>query len=225
MLKYGNPLYSLYENKDFNLLPISTKKKYLEMSLTLTPINLKEAVLSFGPFYGSLVLIKKELLSDLGFSDTSVKLFNPETPGIFVGSDKKDYFYLFGPRGLTRLQVEGDNRRALVSIFEQFIFSKLVLRSEKNIYNSSQHSEILEAEDALSYGNEEALLTYYTSIVKDLTNQKIVDGKTDLKIEGLNALLLNIKSVKSHLKNQNVVNSFENIINQLTPMEKPGEKR
>ena len=225
LLEYGNPLYSILHKTDLKDLPIKSKKELLTHIMLLSPLNLLETTPQLGPFFGSAILLKKRLLDETISNDTVVKFYAPETPVFFVASAQQDFFYLLAPDGLIRFVVDSIKRGPLVSVFEQEIFQKFLFDANVTVTRNNQRVEILEAQDAFLQGDEHTLLTYYVGVANNLTNQQIIYNDIDLTAEARAAVFSNIETVQKFIKDKNVYRSFDDIKYQLTPMEKPGEKR
>ncbi|MBC7427065.1 MAG: FHA domain-containing protein [Bacteriovorax sp.] len=224
-LEYGNPLYFLLHSVALKDLPLKNRKEVIANTLLLSPFNLKEIAPKFGPFFGSTVLLKKQLLDATASNDTIVKFYAPETPIMFIGSSQQDYFYLLAPDGLDRFVVDSIKRGPMVSVFENDIFTKLLFAPDITLIRNNQQVEILEAQDAFLHGDEHTFLTYYIGVANSLSNAKIIQIDQDLTNKARAAVIKNLETVQKFIKDKNVYKSFDDIKKQLTPMENPGVKR
>lgn len=224
-LSYANPLYSVVQPISFSILPIKDKKQILEDALLITPLHLKNSAKSFGPFFGNALNLKSLLLDKNEGNDIALKTYKHETPLLFIGSTQQDFFYLFGPTSLLKFQVESQGNRSLAAVFEKFVFSKLVPEPDAQFAVTDTKPTILSVQDAFLHGHEDSILTYYVEIANSLMKEKTMYEEVDLTEKAKLALLGNIKSNQKFITDVNVYRSFTNLINQLTPMEKPGEKR
>jgi hypothetical protein len=224
-LEYGNPFYGLLHLTAFKNLSLQKRKEVLSNILTLSPFNLKDTAPNFGPFFGSIVLFKKHLLDVANTNDTIVKFYASETPAMFIGSAQQDFFYLLAPDGLERFVVDSTKRGPLVAAFENEIYSKLLSDPYAVDIKNNQHVEILEAQDAFLHGDEHTLLTYYVGVANNLSNLKDIQTDTGLTNKARAAVVKNIEVVQKFIKDKAVNKAFDDIKNQLTPMENPGVKR
>ena len=224
-LEYGNPFYFLLHSDPLKNLSIKNRKEIIMNSLILSPFNLRETATRFGLFFGSTILLKKQLLDVTKTSDTIVKIYAPETPVIFVGSTKEDFFYLLTPDGLERFVVDSSNRAPMVSVFENDIFTKLLFESDIIDITNNQNVEILEAQDAFLQGDEHTLLTYYIGVANNLGKAKVIQVDQDLTNKARFAVIKNLDEVQKFIKDKSVYRAFDDIKKQLTPMENPGVKR
>lgn len=225
LLEYGNPFYDFFQREPLGNLSVKEKKTLIKGLLLQTPLKFKDPLITLGPFMGSGVLVKSHLLDNISTSDLVLKIYRPETPIMYVGSAQQDFFFLFQGDHLSRYKVSGKVKSNLVSVFEQEVFSKLVIDSESPVSVSGQKLSILSVQDAFLHGHEESILTYYVEIANSLTTTKIIHGEMDFTEVAKLAVVSNIKSNQKFITSPIVHRSLNGIINQLTPMEKPGEKR
>lgn len=223
-LEYGNPLYSTLHKSPLTEATVKEKKALVESVLLLSPINLKESAKALGPFFGSGVLVKESLMNGNLKNDMVLKTYLPETPILFLSSSQQDFFYLFGPERMRRFVADSIHRGSLLTVFEQSVFTKLI-QDNNPLKPNNQNVTILEAQDAFLHGDEQTFLTYYVGIANSLSNVKIIHAEVDLTDKAKLAVIRNIEAVQKFIKNKNVYKSFNDIKNQLAPMEKPGEKR
>lgn len=224
-LEYGNPLYSTLHKSPLLDSTLKEKKALVESVLLLSPINLKESAKALGPFFGSGVLVKESMMNGNLKNDMVLKTYLPETPILFLSSTQQDFFYLFGPERMRRFVADSIHRGSLVTVFEQSIFTKLIQDNSNPLKPNNQNVTLLEAQDAFLHGDEQTFLTYYVGIANSLSNVKIIHAEVDLTDKAKLAVIRNIEAVQKFIKNKNVYKSFNDIKNQLAPMEKPGEKR
>jgi hypothetical protein len=224
-LKYSNPLFSLFQRTALKDLTLKEKKELIVSAILITPVHLKYSAKSFGPFFGSALLLKSLMLDKNPSNDIVLKTYRPETPVMFLASTQQDLFYLFERQGLTRFQVEGLKNSSLVATFERDVFSKLVSDFNPQVSANQKSPTILSVQDAFLHGDEETILTYYVEVANSLLKDKIVYEEVDMTEKAKLALIGNIKSVQKFITDVNVYRSFNKILNQLAPMEKPGEKR
>ncbi len=224
-LQYGNPLYSLLHRTKLNELTLKEKKEIVENILSLSPIKFMSTTASFGPFFGSGILLKEKFLGGNSSSDITVKAYAPETPVISVSSSQQDFFYLFGKDGIHRFVIDAPSRGGMTAILEDSFFTKFTADSEGPEIKNTQVVTLLQALDAFLQGNEQSFLTYYIIEANSLSNVKILHAEMDLTETAKLALIKNIEAVQKFIKDKNVYKSFNDIKNQLAPMEKPGEKR
>lgn len=224
-LKYANPFYSLLHRKNLSELTIKGKKELVENILLLSPIKFMSTTASFGPFFGSGILLKEKFLGGNSQSDITVKTYAPEIPVISVSSSQQDFFYVFGADGIYRFVIDAPSRGAISVILEDDIFTKLSTDSEGPEIKNNQVVSLLQAQDAFLQGSEQSFLTFYINEANSLSNVKILHAEIDLTETAKLALTRNIEAVQKFIKDKNVYKSFNDIKNQLAPMEKPGEKR
>jgi hypothetical protein len=224
-LKYGNPFYSTLHKSPLAQDSLKEKKALIESVLLLSPIQLAKSAKALGPFFGSGLLVKESLMNSNIKNDMVLKTYRPETPLFFLSSSQQDFFYLLGPDRIRRFEVDSLTKGNLITVFEQAIFTKLTIDTENPIKPNKQNVTILEAQDAFLHGDEQTFLTYYVGIANSLSNVKIIHAETDFTDQAKLAVIKNIDAVLKFIKNKNVYKSFNDIKNQLAPMEKPGEKR
>lgn len=224
-LKYGNPLYSTIHKSSLIQDSLKEKKALIESVLLLSPIHLAQNAKTLGPFFGSGLLVKESLMNSNIKNDMVLKTYKPETPLFFLSSSQQDFFYLLGTDRIRRFVVDSLNKGNLITVFEQAIFTKLAPDSETPIKPNLQNVTLLEAQDAFLHGDEQTFLTYYVGIANSLSNVKIIHAEADFTDQAKLAVVRNIEAVQKFIKNKNVYKSFNDIKNQLAPMEKPGEKR
>lgn len=224
-LKYGNPLYSTLHKSPITEATLKEKKAMVENTLMLSPINLKDSAKNLGPFFGSGILVKERLMNGNVKNDMVLKTYSPETPILFLSSTQQDFFYILGPDRLRRFVADSTSGGQLTTIFEQSIFTKLIQDNSNPIKPNHQNVTLLEAQDAFLHGDEQTFLTYYVAIANSLSNVKIIHAEVDLTDKAKLAVIKNIEAVQKFIKNKNVYKSFNDIKNQLAPMEKPGVKR
>jgi hypothetical protein len=204
---------------------LKEKKAMIESTLLLSPINLKDSAKALGPFFGSGILVKELLMNGNLKNDMVLKTYLPETPILFLSSSQQDFFYVLGPERMRRFVADSTASGPLLTVFEQSIFTKLVQDNSNPLKPNNQNVTILEAQDAFLHGDEQTFLTYYVGIANSLSNVKIIHAEVDLTSQAKLAVIKNIEAVQKFIKNKNVYKSFNDIKNQLAPMEKPGEKR
>jgi hypothetical protein len=224
-LKYGNPLYSTLHKSSVIGSTLKEKKALVESVLLLSPINLAKSAKTLGPFFGSGILVKEALMNGNLKNDMVLRTYMPETPVLYLSSTQQDFFYLLDPVRMRRFVVDSTNRGNLLTVFEQSVITKLNQDSNNPLTPNHQNVTILEAQDAFLHGDEQTFLTYYVGIANSLSNVKIIHAEVDLTDKAKLAVIRNIEAVQKFIKNKNVYKSFNDIKNQLAPMEKPGEKR
>lgn len=224
-LKYANPLYSVLHKSPISESTLKEKKSFIESVLRLSPINLAVSAKTLGPFFGSGILVKEALMNGNLKNDMVLRTYMPETPVLYLSSSQQDFFYLLDPVHMRRFVVDSTNRGNLLTVFEQSVITKLNQDSNNPLVPNHQNVTILEAQDAFLHGDEQTFLTYYVAIANSLTNVKIIHAEVDLTSQAKLAVIKNIEAVQKFIKNKNVYKSFNDIKNQLAPMEKPGEKR
>ncbi len=225
ILEFGNPLYSVLHSTAFRNLPVKSRKHIIQSVFKISPYNLKETAPKFGPFFGAAVHLKENLLEGMDLSDIILQSYAPETPLLHISNSQQDYFYLFTPDSLIRFVVESTDKKLMVAAFDEQVLSKLIHDDEIEVVRNNQRVEILEAQDAFLQGDEHTLLTYYVGIANTLPTQKIVHDEVDLTNQAKRAVISNLTDIQKFIKDRNVIKSFDDIKNQLTPMENPGEKR
>lgn len=224
-LKYGNPLYSTLHKSSVIESTLKEKKALVESVLRLSPINLAVSAKALGPFFGSGILVKEALMNGNLKNDMVLKTYMPETPVLYLSSTQQDFFYLLDPVRMRRFVTDSTNRGNLLTVFEQSVLTKLNQDSNNPMIPNHQNVTILEAQDAFLHGDEQTFLTYYVGIANSLSNVKIIHAEVDLTTPAKLAVIKNIEAVQKFIKNKNVYESFNDIKNQLAPMEKPGVKR
>lgn len=224
-LFYANPLYSLLHPTPLKDLSIKNKKELFQSVLLLSPIQLKTTAAAFGPFFGSAILLKEELLGGNPATNTTIKTYAPENPLIFVSTPEQDFFYLFEDQRVIRFVIDSNKRGPLTAVLEDDIFTKFLVENEAMQATTGNSQDFLLTQDKFLQGDEQSLLTYYIQEAKSLSNVKIIHANMDLTENAKLALIRNIEVVQQFIKDRNIYKSFNDIKNQLTPMEKPGEKR
>ena len=222
-LKYGNPFYSTLHKSPFMQSSLEEQKALIQNIFLISPIQLIKNTKAFGPFFGSALLVKKSLLNDNLNTDMVLKNYKPSNPIFYLSSSKKNFFFLMGHDRITRFNVDSNSKGNLINIFEQAIFTKLTQNKENFIKPDGQNLTILEAQDAFLHGDEQSFLTYYVGIANSLTNTRIIHAESDYTEQAKIAVIKNINALLKFIKNKNVYKSFNDIKNQLAPMEKPGE--
>lgn len=224
-LKYANPFYNLLYRQKLNDLSVKEKKEIVENILLLSPIKFMSTTASFGPFFGSGILLKEKFLGGNSSSDITIKTYAPETPVISVSSSQQDFFYVFGADGIHRFEIDAPSRGTLTAVLEESFFTKLIVDSEGPEIKNTPSVSLLKAQDEFLQGREQSFLTYYIIEANSLSNVKILHAEMDLTETAKLAFIRNIDAVEKFIKDKNVYKSFNDIKNQLAPMEKPGEKR
>lgn len=224
-LEYANPFYSSLHKTHFEALSLKKKKELISDILLLSPLEFKNTATSFGPFFGSAILVKDFLLDNNSTNNMILKTYLPETPVMFIGGAQQDYFYLFEEHYLSRFSVDSKGQDPLISVFEKEIFSKLVVDPNPPVSLNRKRVSLLKAQEAFLHGDEQSFLTYYVEVANSLINAKIMYGEEDLTENAKLALIRNIEAVQKFVTDKTVYKSFNDIKNQLAPMEKPGEKR
>lgn len=224
-LKYGNPFYSILNKSPLTQASFKEKKMMIQNILLLSPFQIIHNIKALGPFFGSALFIKKNLMNSDFRNDMFLKTYRPQSPLFYFSSSQQDFFYLLGPEHIRRFVAPSENKSKLLSIFEQAIFTKLTQDSQNSIKLSSQTITILEAQDAFLHGDEQTFLTYYVAIANSLASTRIVHAEVDFTNQAKLAVIKNIENVLKFIKNKNISKALYTIKSELAPMEKPGEKR
>lgn len=224
-IQYANPFYSFLSSRPFAKLSLQEKKEKLKVALLSNPKSIKDLFVAYGPFFGGSTLLKALLTESIETNEATVKLYGPSSPMFFIGSSSVNYFYLFTPKGLKRFSVYSPKKNSLISVFEEQVWSKLLLETENAVVLNRGGINVLEAQEAFLHGIPQALLTYYISIANNLSNARIIHAEMDLTENAQKAVARNIETLIKHIQNKNIVESLADIKEQLTPMEIPGETR
>lgn len=223
-LKYANPFYTSLRTRHLDQLSLKEKKEFIQKVFNTSPLNLKNSLMSFGPFLGSSVLLKTFLTTEES-SDLTINFYRPETPAMVINANNGSYFYLFTRDSIKVFSTVALGNKALLPIFEEQVFAKFLSEDAETAILNKQNVSILAAQDAFLQGDEQTFLTYYVGIANTLpivsTNSQDIEFTDKAKL----ALIKNIESTLKVVTNRNVIQSLNDIKNQLTPMEKPGEKR
>ena len=223
LIEYGNPLYRSFHKLSFKELPLKEKKEMLQTALLSSPAMTKNLLLNYGPFFGSSTLLKARLMEGITTLDSTAKFYAPSSPMFFIGSKNVSYFYILGPHDIKTFVVDTPKKGALVNVFEEEIWSKLLLETESSVVLNKMAVGLFEAQDAFLHGDEQTFLTYYVGVANNLSNVRIIHAEADLTDAAKRAVAKNISDVAKKMINKNVQKSFADIKNQLTPMENPGE--
>ena len=223
-LMYANPLFDSLRSKKIESFSLREKKELIQKILSTSPASVKEALLTFGPFYGSAVLLKTYLTSP-ETTDMTVNFYRPETPVISISTNAGSFFYLFSRDSLKVYSAHEQGEKALLPAFEEQVFSKFLSEEDESVILNKQNVSILSAQDAFLQGDEQTFLTYYVGIANTLPKVPATSKDDEFTEKARLAFISNVESVEKAVTNRNVLQSFNDIKYQLTPMEKPGVKR
>lgn len=221
--EYGNPLFSAIHRAPLHVLPKKKIKGLIQKSLMLSPLSLSEAFKPFGIFFGSSVLLKKELLTlftseSLLASGSIAQFFTPESPLFLLRHAKTDLIYLFGGQGIIVLSIQSNTEGLLTQVFEREILGRMSFDSNEAT-EASRPLEILEAIDAYLAQDEQTLLTYYINEANKLVRNPIIIEGVDLSRAARKAITQNISMNQKMIKNKTISQSFDALKSQLTSLE------
>ncbi len=223
-LMYANPFYTTLRSRKLANLSLKEKKEFIQKVFTTAPGNLKNSLMSFGPFYGSSVLLKT-FLTSTETSDMTVNFYRPEMPMMSASGNAVNFYYLFSRDSIKVYSSHGKSDKALLPAFEEQVFSKFLSEDDESVILHKQNVSILAAQDAFLQGDDHTFLTYYVGVANNLANAQMTSQGDEFTEKAKLALISNIESIEKVITNRNVLQSLTDIKNQLTPMEKPGVKR
>jgi hypothetical protein len=221
--EYANPLFSALHKRPLHLMARIKIKELIANTLMLSPLTLTDAFTPFGIFFGSTILVKKELLS-LFVSEAQlaqgsvVMFFSKDNPFFILRHAKADLVYFFAEKGISVLSIVTDPDALMEQGFENEILSKFqfVAPDFADNFQSSKSLGILEALDAYLLQDEQTLLTYYINEANKLSRNPIIIEGVDLSEAARAAFIQNISANQKFVKTKTIHTSFEALKTQLT---------
>jgi hypothetical protein len=220
--EYANPLFSALHKRPLHLMSKIKIKELVSEALMLSPLTLTDAFEPFGIFFGSSVLVKKDLLS-LFVNETQlaqgsvIRFFSTDNPFFILRHGKADLVYFFSETGISVLSIESGTDVLMEQGFEDEILSKFqfVAPDFADNFPATRAIGILEALDAYLLQDEQTLLTYYINEVNKLTRNPIIIEGVDLSEAAKAAFIQNISANQKFVKNKTIHTSFEALKTQL----------
>jgi hypothetical protein len=219
---YANPLFSALHKRPLHLMSKVKIKELISEALMLSPLTLTDAFTPFGIFFGSSVLIKKNLLSlfasEAQLSQGSViRFFSTDNPFFILRHGSADLVYFFSEKGISVLSIESGTDVLMEQGFEDEILSKFqfVAPDFADNFPATRALGILEALDAYLLQDEQTLLTYYINEVNKLTRNPIIIEGVNLSDAAKAAFIQNISANQKFVNNKTIHTSFEALKTQL----------
>ncbi len=223
-LVYFNPTFLINHPTHMVDLSLVQKKELLTKILLSSIAQVKNNLTEFGLFYGGEILVKNYLLSTFKLKDDLVlKSTSNDDPFLLLENNFTAMtLVLTKDKIISFVMKKNKETTHLVEFANQQIMNRWHqgLRNKEN-----QTLDILEIFDALKREDEQTTLTYYINEAKKAQEIKLLYRDEDLSINYKKALLSNIESIQSVMKNRNSKTSLEDIKHQLIPMENPGESQ
>lgn len=222
LFHYANPLWK--KNETLSL------KEQVKTALTLSPLNIMPTLKEVGPFFGSSLLLKKEIL-DLMHSNEDVMINDRSSslPLLILNNSNSELVLLFTKNQVIIFSVVGPKPydHGLSEAFHHSVLTQFYWESEEPFWESSQGTDILRPFDEKEHGIITALLTYYSNEAKKLSKSNVINQSLGVQdAENKKSILKNVLSrLEKNPRDEIIAKSIKEINDLLNGEEKTNDRK